>query len=72
MTQKQMTLEEAVRAASAWTELDGVEIVGASKTREGKDCIFVQVSSAAAAARLPKTFEGYEVVIEQGDKVHAQ
>jgi hypothetical protein len=64
-------IEEAVRMAAAWADIDGVEIVAQSE-RDGKDCIQVYVSRKDAARELPENYLGYPVVVQFTDKILAQ
>ena len=60
------TLEEAVREASAWLDLDGVEGVAESEVA-GEPCILVLTSDEAGelAAALPERFSGFAVVVRR-------
>lgn len=62
----------ALEHAQVWMdEVQGVQAVGECEL-EGKRCISVYVTFPEAAARLPSEFEGYKVIIEHGDPIHAQ
>lgn len=62
----------ALEHAQVWMdEVQGVQAVGECEF-EGKKCISVYITLPEAAAKLPAEFEGYKVVIEQGDPIHAQ
>lgn len=65
---------EAVDALRAWVDrqhIDGVAIVS-DCVRDQAPCLYVYVTSPEAAQHLPETFEGFEVIVEQGDPVQAQ
>jgi hypothetical protein len=66
-----LSIEEAVRLASAWADIDGVEVVAQGKSG-GQDCILVGVSRSEVASGIPQKFEGYNVVIEHTPKIAAQ
>jgi hypothetical protein len=66
-----VNIEEAIRMAGAWLNIEGVEIV-AHGERDGKDCIQVYVSRQEAARDLPETYVGYPVVVQFTDKILAQ
>ena len=62
----------ALERAQLWMdEVQGVQAVGEGEF-EGKKCIAVHITLPEAAAKLPAEFDGYKVVIEQGDPIHAQ
>lgn len=64
---------EAIDEASEWLTIDGVEGV-AQGDKEGEDCIVVLCSCAPPelAGRIPTTFKGYPVVIEETGIISAQ
>jgi hypothetical protein len=65
-------LAAALQDAQVWMdEIPGVESVAESES-DGKPCIWVYVTSPEAAARLPKTFQGYIVRVQAGDVIQAQ
>lgn len=62
----------ALEHAQAWMdEVQGVQAVGECEF-EGEKCISVYITLPEAAAKLPSQFEGYKVMIEEGDPFHAQ
>jgi len=63
-------IEDVVRRASAWMDIDGVELVGQGE-REGRPVVTVAVSNDRAAAQIPPTFDGYPVLIEHTDPITA-
>ena len=64
---------DAIDAASAWLDIDGVEGV-AQGMKDGRDCIVVGCSLPPAEFKdkIPETFEGYPVVFEDWGIVSAQ
>ena len=64
---------DAIDAASAWLDIDGVEGV-AQGSRNGKDCIVVGCSLPPAQLKdkIPDIFEGYPVVLEDWGVVSTQ
>jgi hypothetical protein len=65
------TIDEAVKQAAKWANLDGVELVAQGR-HEGRDCVVVHVSREDAAASLPNAIGGYPVVVKFSGKVLAQ
>ena len=67
-----MDLAEALSAAEAWmNEIEGVEGVAQGKVG-GRDCITVFVRLEEAAEKIPRKFQGYDVVVEYTDDFHVQ
>lgn len=66
-------LLDAIDAASAWLDIDGVEGV-AQGSKGDKDCIVVGCSlpPAELKTKIPDIFEGYPVVFENWGIVSAQ
>jgi hypothetical protein len=69
----QRDLIRAIDDATEWLEIDGVEAVADGK-QDGEDCIVVGCSRPPAklAGRIPKTFHGYPVVLEEWGPISAQ
>ena len=67
------SLMRAIDEAGAWLEIDGVEGVADGK-QDGEDCIVVGCSRPPneLADRIPKTFRGYPVVLEEWGTISAQ
>lgn len=57
------TIEDALRAASKWADIPGVQSVGQGEDK-GKPVIRVLVSTEDARRKIPTTFEGYKVLVE--------
>lgn len=70
-----MTLKilNMIDEASAWLDIDGVEGV-AQGIKDGQDCIVVGCSlpSAELSGKIPATFGGYAVVLEDWGIISAQ
>jgi len=67
-----MDFAEALRKAEGWLdEIEGVEGVAQGKAGED-DCITVFVSREEAAQKIPSTFHGFQVVVEQTGSFHAE
>jgi len=66
-------LLRAIDAASGWLEIEGVVAVAPGE-RGGRRAIVVGVSKPASemARRLPSSFRGYPVVLEEWGSVSAQ
>lgn len=64
-------IEDVMREASSWADMEGVEAVGQGQ-RDGQDCIEVKVSQPEAAQRIPGTFHGYPVFVETTGPIQAQ
>ncbi len=64
---------QAIDEADEWLDLDGVEGVAPGE-REGKDCIvvFASIDPSELAGRIPTTFKGFPVVIEETGIISAQ
>lgn len=64
---------EAIDEASDWLTIDGVEGV-APGDKEGTDCIvvFSSCTPSELAGRIPTTFKGYPVVIEETGIISSQ
>ncbi len=64
---------KAIDEASEWLEIDGVEGVAPGE-REGRQCIIVFASCdpSELAGRIPTTFKGFPVVIEETGIISAQ
>ena len=64
---------DAIDAASAWLDIDGVEGV-AQGVNDGRDCIVVGCSLPLAELKkkIPETFQGYPVVFADWGIVSAQ
>ncbi len=64
---------QAIDQASEWLDIDGVEGV-APGTKDGKDCIvvFASCDPSELASRIPTTFKGFHVVIEETGIISAQ
>jgi hypothetical protein len=63
----------AIDDATEWLQIDGVEAVADGK-QDGEDCIVVGCSRPPRqlADRIPKTFHGYLVVLEEWGTISAQ
>ena len=66
-------IARAVDEAGAWLDIDGVEGV-AQGQENGQDCIVVGVSRTVSELRdkLPTTFHGYPVVLQDWGIISAQ
>ena len=66
-------LLNVIDEASTWLDIDGVEGV-APGTKYGQDCIVVGCSlpPTVLSGKIPATFEGYAVVLEDWGIVSAQ
>jgi hypothetical protein len=65
-------INRAVADASAWADIPGVAVVGQGETSDGQPCIVVKVTGTDAARKIPATFQGFPVCIEQTDEIVAQ
>ena len=65
------TIERAVADAAKWADIPGVESVGQGE-QEGKPVIRVLVSTSDARGKIPKTFQGYDVLVEQSSPIGIQ
>ena len=64
--------QAVLESAQVWVqEIDGVQAVGECES-EGKKCIYVYVTLPDAMSEIPSEYRGYNVIIEQGDPIHAQ
>jgi hypothetical protein len=67
-----MNINNALHKAESWLdEIEGVEGVAQGKIGD-EDCITVFVSSKEAAGKIPSTFHGFKVVIENSGTFHAR
>ena len=59
--------------AAALMEIDGVTAVGESALPDGQPCvrIYVRERNAALERRLPKTLEGYPVIVGVSGEIRA-
>ena len=57
----------------AWVDQQQIEGVAAISdcVRNDAPCLYVYVTSPEAASKLPTVFRGLDVVVEQGDPIHA-
>ena len=67
-----LTIEEVIDQVSKWLELPGIEMVGEGEA-DGEPIILVYVSVDPAALKdiLPKTYEGFPVVVEWSGPIWA-
>jgi hypothetical protein len=65
------TIEQAVAEASSWADIPGVEVVGQGE-KDGVSVIRVLVSTPDAQGRIPRSFKGYQVIVEQSSPIGIQ
>jgi len=66
------TIEQVIEEASQWLNLDGVEGIGQGE-HGGEPCIVVLISGNKQnlAEKIPKSFKGYPVILEETGEVRA-
>lgn len=64
---------QAIDQLRAWVDQQRIEGVAAISdcVRNDQPCLYVYVTSPDAAAKLPKVFQGFDVIVDQGDPIHA-
>lgn len=68
-----LEIQEVINEAVEWIEFDGVEGVGQGE-KDGKDCIIVFTSypPSELSGKIPETFKGFPVVIEESGTIFTQ
>ncbi|MDP4221506.1 MAG: hypothetical protein Q8916_01755 [Bacteroidota bacterium] len=69
-----MTITEVLKKyTDKWMEIPGVTGTGEGKSH-GKPCImvFIERRTATIEKKIPKTVEGYKVVLEESGKIEAR